>query len=492
MVFLCDFAGLGAGATRSFAGMLVLGMVIFVAGTTAWAEGGNANVFQAGAAMSNVTPRLGVSIAGLMSDRRATHIHDELHARCLVLDDGSSRLAIVLVDNCLIPIELFDEAKRRVEAATGLAPDHVLMAATHSHSAPTVTPVFQSNPDPDYQEFLVQRMADGVQRAVNNLAPARIAWGRGAVPGEVFNRRWRMKPEGIAADPFGRRDDTVRMNPPRASEHLIEPAGPTDPEVSFIALESRDGQPIALLANYSLHYVGCTGGGHVSADYFAVFADRILELLKADRLDPPFVGILSNGTSGDINNINFRIPSSKQAPYEQMTHVGRVVAEEVYRVYPSLTWHDWVSLDAAAKRIEIGVRLPNEAEVECAREIVAAAKGPSMKTHEEVYARETVLLSEYPETVPVALQALRIGDLGIAAIPCEVFAEIGLQLKAESPFSATFTIELANGCNGYLPTAAQHALGGYETWRARTSYLEVNAADTITTTVLDLLRQLQK
>ena len=109
--------------------------------------------------------------------------------------------------------------------------------------------------------------------------------------------------------------------------------------------------------------------------------------------------------------------------------------------------------------------------------------------YREIYARETVLLSEYPSEVPLILQAMRVGDLAITAIPCEVFVEIGLDLKRESPFSRTFTMELANGYNGYLPTEEQHGYGGYETWRARSSYLEVTAADKITEAILELLRE---
>ncbi|HRK35584.1 MAG TPA: hypothetical protein PLJ47_13385, partial [Candidatus Hydrogenedentes bacterium] len=109
----------------------------------------------------------------------------------------------------------------------------------------------------------------------------------------------------------------------------------------------------------------------------------------------------------------------------------------------------------------------------------------------EIYARETVLLAEYPDTVPVTVQALRIGNWGIAAIPCEVFVEIGLDIKANSALKPAFTIELANGYNGYLPTAAHHELGGYETWRARSSYLEVGAADAIQSAALELLSQLE-
>ena len=99
-----------------------------------------------------------------------------------------------------------------------------------------------------------------------------------------------------------------------------------------------------------------------------------------------------------------------------------------------------------------------------------------------------VLLAEYPPTMKLKLQAIRVGELGIAAVPCEVFAEIGLAIKKGSPLKPTFTIELANGYNGYLPTPEQHRLGGYETWRARSSYLEVDASPKITATVLELLR----
>lgn len=447
-------------------------------------------VFRAGAAASNITPPLGVSLGGSMRDRAATHVRDELHARCVVLDDGTARIALVQVDNCLIPRHVFDAAKKLIEEETGIPADHVLMAATHSHSTPTATGIFQSNPNTDYLPFLERRIADGVRRAVNNLEPARIAWGSGELPGEVFNRRWYLKPGVVLEDPFGGQDDRVKMNPPRASEDLVEPAGPTDPEISIIALESTDGRPIALLANYSLHYVGGVAGDHISADYYGIFADRIQQLLGADRLNPPFVGIMSNGTSGDINNINFREPGTSQQPGEQMTRVAHAAADVVHAAYSRLQWHDWVALGAAAKDLELGVRLPSAEDVARAREIVAAAQGPEMESLAEIYARETILLSEYPAKVTAPVQALRIGGLSIAAIPCEVFAEMGLQIKAESPFDDAFNIELANGYYGYLPTPRQHELGGYETWRARSSYLEPNASEIITAAIMDLFKQL--
>jgi hypothetical protein len=100
-------------------------------------------------------------------------------------------------------------------------------------------------------------------------------------------------------------------------------------------------------------------------------------------------------------------------------------------------------------------------------------------------------MEDFPEQVPVLLQAFRVGNLAITAIPCEVFAETGMELKENSPFQPTFNISLANGYNGYLPSPEQHQLGGYETWRARSSYLEIDAAPKITETLYNLLNKLK-
>jgi hypothetical protein len=446
---------------------------------------------RAGAATTNISPWLGMSINGNMHDAKAEYVHDELHARALVLDDGKTRLAIVVADSCMIPRPVVSEAKQRIRERSGLSADHVLISATHAHSCPTAGAVFQSEPDPHYLQLLAIRIADSVQQAMTNLAPARIGWGVGKNDRQVFNRRWKMKPGTIPPDPFGRTTDQVKMNPPVASPNLIEPAGPVDPDVSVVAVQTSDGRPLALLSNYSLHYVGGVGANHASADYFGDFATRATTLLQAERFDPPFVAIMSNGTSGDINNVNFRAPRPRRTPYEQIRLVAADLAGEATHVAQTNPYHNHVPLDARATDLMLGVRLPSFEEVARAESLVGHAKGADLKTVEEIYARETLLLSKYPREVPVTVQTLRVGPIGIVAIPCEVFAEIGLELKAKSPLKPTFTIELANGYNGYLPTKAQHTLGGYETWRARSSYLEVDAASRITEKALELLRELK-
>ena len=454
-----------------------------------------AKVFKAGAAISNISPQLGGGIVGGWSAPPANHIHDELHVRCLALDDGTTRLAFAVVDSVGVSREVFDAAKRLIHAATGLAPEHTMMSATHTHSAVSsgsASAPASGNPLGDYRTFLTRRIADGVRRAINNLEPARIGWGAGQVPQHVFNRRWLLKDGKTAVNPFGGQDLAV-MNP-GGRKDLFKPAGPTNPEVYFLSIQSTSGRPIALLANYWLHYVGGVGANDISADYFGVFCDRIQQLLGADRQDPPFVGILANGPCGDVNNNNYTPgapPGPKYARYEKMRAVANDVAQEVMRVHRTLQHRDWVELGSAQAEPELQMRHPTPEMVQRAREILARPATVSPGHLREVdYARRTMAAKDWPEKVSIVLQTFRLGGLGIAAIPFETFTETGLAIKAKSPFKDTFTIELANGSNGYLPTPEQHELGGYETWLG-TNRVEKEATRKIEAKVLELFARVK-
>jgi hypothetical protein len=455
-------------------------------------------VFRAGAATSNITPALGAGIVGNFDIPPATHVHDELHARCLALDDGATRLVFVVVDNVSVGREVFDEAKRRIHAATGVPVAHQMMSATHTHSAtsargpdgialrPSDAPLALD----DYQSFLARRIVDGVQRAINQLEPAGIGWGAGRVPQHVFNRRWRIKDGQTVVNPFGGQDRAI-MNPGTSRTDLAGPAGPVNPEVYFVSVESVSGRPIALLANYWLHYVGGVPRGHISADYFGAFCDRLQELLGADRLNPPFVGLLANGPCGDVNNIDISRPAPRREPYEKIRLVADDVAQEVLRVRRTIEHRTGVELKAAQSELVLRTRRPDSELVARARQVLArpATVSPVHRL-EKAYAERTLTARDWPETITVPLQAFRLGDLGIAAIPFEVFTESGLAIKAASPFPHTFTIELANGGYGYLPTPAQHALGGYETWLG-TNRVEIEASRRIEDGIGELFRRLQ-
>jgi hypothetical protein len=411
----------------------------------------------------------------------------------LVLDDGATRLAFVVVDNIGMPREVYDIAKPLIQEKTGIPASHVMCACTHTHSSISArgeSKTKRSESMSDYQFFVIRRMVAAVRRAVNNLGPARIGWGRGHEPNQVFNRRYFMKPGTSSPNPFGGTDKVV-MNPGRGNPNILKAAGPIDPEVPFIAVQSRDGRPLALLANYALHYVGPGKGDTISADYFGVFADRIQELLGADRQQPPFVGILSNGCSGDINNINWlQKPTDRAAPYEQMTKVAHAVAQTVFQAYQDVTFHDWVELNARQTELTLAVRKPTAEQVTYAEAILA--KAPDARVYhkrEKNYARRVLELHDSPGTITIILQAFRAGNLGVCAIPFEVFVEIGLELKDTSRLSQTMILSHANGSYGYLPTVQQHEWGGYETWMG-TNTVEIKAAPKIKSRLLEMLGSL--
>ncbi|HWA97256.1 MAG TPA: neutral/alkaline non-lysosomal ceramidase N-terminal domain-containing protein, partial [Pirellulales bacterium] len=159
--------------------------------SAATAEG---KLFRAGAFAADITPqKFPISVNGSTQDRQATGSHDTLHARCLVLDDGATKLAIVVCDSCAIYREVMDEAKQLAEKTVGIPGSNVLISATHTHSAPSSVSVFQSDADVDYQRHLAQQIAKGIQQAHAQLEPARLAWAVGSDPTQVFNRRWYLK-----------------------------------------------------------------------------------------------------------------------------------------------------------------------------------------------------------------------------------------------------------------------------------------------------------
>jgi hypothetical protein len=286
------------------------------------------------------------------------------------------------------------------------------------------------------------------------------------------------------------------MNPNRKAGGLLRPAGPVDPEVFVLSVQSVDGRPLALLANYGLHYVGGIPGGVVSADYFGEFAEQLKDLLGAQRQNPPFVGMMSNGTSGDVNAIDFGAAEETYPSYERMTQVARALADEAFRVYKTIEHRSDVLLAMKAVTLSVRVRKPSARRLEWASPLYASSRAKASAgrplTRPEIFAREAMYLKDYPDETPVKLQAIRIGDLGITAAPSEIFAETGRAIKAQSPFKDTFIISLANGFYGYLPTPQQHKWGGYETWDARSSCLEIQAEPKIRGAMLNLLREVSE
>ncbi len=458
--------------------LALLGVSIISAGWAAERQKG----FRAGAFAIDITPtNFPVIVNAMFEERSATNAHNPLHSRSLALDDGSERLVITVVDTCMLPRDLVDKAKRLASNKTRLSMDRMLISATHTHSAPSAMGCLGSRVDAQYALYLPERIAEGIERAVKNLAPARVGWGVADDYEHTHCRRWIRRPDRMLTDPFGNKTVRANMHPGYLNPDAIGPSGPVDPALSLLSVQTPDGKPVAVLANYSMHYYESP---LLSSDYYGLFATKIAQLIGAEGGNAPFVGIMSQGTSGDQAWMDYGKPPK---------HIGldayaQEVAEVAAQVYRRIGYHDWAPLGMKEAKFTLGFRVPDESRLAWAKGVVSTMKDVVPRGQGEIYAKEAIYLRDRP-TAELVLQAIQIGELGLTAIPNEVFALTGLKIKQQSPFPMTFNIELANGAEGYIPPPEQHAMGGYTTWPARTAGLEVKAEPRIVEESLHLLEQ---
>lgn len=447
---------------------------------------------RAGAAAVDITPEgFPMVMVGGWSPVPARGAHDPLHARALVLKDGDLTIAITVVDCLGMPQEVADEAKTLASEQCGIPRDKMLLCATHTHSGPPIRSEPGADPAGVYREQFIAGIAEAIVRARAALRPAAAGHAAHPLADEVFNRRWFLKPGKMPLNPFGELDQ-VKMNPGTSADVLDRPAGPTDPDITILSLQGTDRRPLALLASYSLHYVGHTPEGLMSADYFGEFARLMPSRLRASK---DFVAMMANGTSGDINNIPFLVNRPPREPFEQVRIVARKAADAAWFAFNTIGHHRTnIHLGMVERRITLKRRKPTAEQIAWARGVLATtdeAERSKLPRHAETYARRFLGLADAGNTMTVPLQALRIGDLAICAIPFEALVEIGLDLKHRSPFGRTMVIGLANGSNGYLPTPEQHALGGYETWLG-TNRVQKDASVIITRNLLEMLGTLAR
>ena len=470
-------------------GMAALIMLLpFAAG----AAGSGAPSLRAGAAAVDISPReFPVNMPGLFNENIADGLHDPLHSRALVLDDGTTTLAMVVVDNLHVGREQADEIKALVTKRCGIAQDKIMISSTHAHSAPPANVTKGRPGEVAYRKILMDGVVESIVRAHAALRPAAIGTAAQPLPDEVRCRRWFLKPGKMPLNPFGKMDQ-VKMNPPSSPDVLDRPAGPTDPDVTIISVQDvKSGKPLALFANYSLHYVGNIPKAKVSADYFGEFARVMPSRIGAGE---DFVAAMFNGTSGDINNSPFLITRPPRQPFEQVCIVAAKVADAAREARAKITSHSAdARLGMAQREVVLRRRRPTPEQLEWAKGVLAIkdkAELEKLPHLADAYARRVKALENVEETVKVPLQAIRIGDFAVCTIPFEAFAVIGLDLKRRSPFPRTMVIELANGAYGYLPTPEQHKLGGYETWLGTCGVRE-DASVVLVNNLLEMLAELK-
>tara|TARA_R110002049_G_scaffold2750_2_gene21772 strand:- start:652819 stop:656415 length:3597 start_codon:yes stop_codon:yes gene_type:complete len=436
---------------------------------------------RAGAAAVNVDPlKLPILRNGGFVARMVNRVEQSLYARSLVIENDSTRIAICVVDTCMIDRELCDRAKAMATRQTGIPSDRILISATHTHNAPSAMRCLGVPADPDYQHFLANKIAESISAAASQVRPAKAGWCVVDAPELTNPRRWIYLPHKMRHDPFGNLTVRAMMHPGHANPDTAGPSGPIDPDFTILSLRDQQGHPLAVLGNYSMHYFGAS---QISSDYTGKVCQLLEEEMNKRAGSIPAVAIMSQGTSGDLQHRDYSKPNvDGKVPFAAYCQKLASFAVDGLK---QIKHRSDLPLAMAETQLTLGRRLPDQERLEWAKGIVEQIDDLP-QDRPQVAAMEAFWIRDNP-VAQLKLQAIRIGDFAIATLPNEVYGITGLKLKMQSPFPVTMNIELANGADGYIPPPEQHHLGGYTTWPARTAGLEAQAEPKIVSSLLGLL-----
>ena len=444
---------------------------------------GHAGELRVGTAAVTINPPEGIGLAGYYHERGNEGVLDDLFAKAAVLDDGNTQAAIVVCDLISMPRGIVEQARTQIEARTGIPGDHVMIGATHTHTAPVLRrdssrDELDGGAKPisaQYSAAVAKWIADAVAAAHEKREAVQLSIAAEHEDQLAYNRRFWM------------RDGAVGWNPGRLNPNIVRPAGPIDPSVDVLYAESLDGRkPILTFVNYALH-PDTTGGARVSADYPGALA-RALAQYKG----PEMLTLFANGTCGNINHIDVKWSDPQKGAHEA-NRLGISLAAAVFKAYPRLE-----PLEPAAPlqvRTEL-VKLPlapfTDEELEQARADVRTARDNNRVAFMKLVRAHRVLDTAAREGRPmeVEMQVIALGtEVAWVAWPGEIFVELGLSVKAGSPFRHTYNVTLANGSIGYIPNKSAYPEGNYEVESARVA---AGSGEMLVTSALRMLAELHK
>jgi len=461
-------------------------MRLFLICLLAYLTSGTASAeFLAGTAHTDVTPKtLPVIVNGSMTSRSVDKIKTPLSARSFAFSDGKEKLVIVVVDSCMMPRPLLDEAKKMAAEKANIGMDRILISATHTHTAGSCMGALGTDSDPIYSLFLKKKLVEAILAPLKNMQPAKIGWGEIDADKYTALRRWAMHPNKVTEDPFGNLTGLANMHAGSNWDNVTGKTGPEDPMLRLISIQTDDGKPLGILANFSMHYFG---DRDISADYFGLFCKALENKIAPD--DDSFVAAMSHGCSGDIWRHDYEASWDRKDPKQQWTieEYASGLADLAIEAHGKIEYESPTSIAMSETRKTLPYRTPDKQLLAWSLKIVDELGDRLPKTKEEIYAREQILLNDKQET-EIVVQGLRLGEnISIATTPNETYALTGLKIINASPTKHTMIIELANGGDGYIPPPEQHLLGGYNTWAARSAGLEVEAEPKIAEAAIQLL-----
>ncbi len=439
-----------------------------------------ANDLKIGAASVKITPPIGASMAGYYYERGVEKIHDDLYAKALVIEKDGSKIAIVSCDLIGISANIVADVRKLVEKSMGLAADHVMIGATHSHTGPVI-PSFRETYGTKgknaeilagYLAKLPGLIAESITQANAALKPAKISFGLGHEDSISFNRRYFMT------------DGSVAWNPGKLNPKIIKPAGPIDPDVSVLYAETAESKPISTYVNFALH-LDNVSGTEVSAD-LPFTLSTILAKLKGSEM----VTIFSQGCSGNINHVNVKTNTPQSGHYEA-ERLGTVLAGEVIKTYTRLSPLNVDTITVKSEIVPLPLAQISKDELPWAREI-AAKYGKQNAAPFLDFVKAFKLLeidSRKGKPIEAEIQVFTLGNkCAIVSLPAEVFTEIGMYIRSRSPYPYTIITELTNGAIGYIPDRKAYVEGNYE---VITSRVAPGSGEIIAENVLRMLHQLK-
>jgi hypothetical protein len=442
---------------------------------------GRAGDLRAGAAAVSITPLLGTPMAGYYYARAAEGVHDDLYAKALVLEKDGAKAALVALDLISTTRSLVTEARREIERTTGLAGAQVMISATHAHTGPLLSSRGLRDDYLGGKADLVQRytaelpakIARAVRLAEEALTPARLSVGHGREETLAFNRRYHLV------------DGTVGWNPGLLNPKILKPAGPIDPDVPVVSFTSLANKPLALYVNYAVH-LDTIGGLQISADMPATVAK-----LLAEVKGPEMLTFYTTGTCGDVNHINVNW-GVKQGGFDTAARMGIILAAEVLRTLPRMKTVAPGALRCRSEIVQLPLPKIEPDDLKKARDTLRRrddTKGRQPTFLETVQAFKVLdVEARHGKPNDVEVQVIALGDaIAWVSLPGEIFVELGLEIKQDSPFKHTILAELANGSVGYVPARRAYPQGNYEVVSARCAE---GSGEMLVAAALRLLREL--
>lgn len=438
-------------------------------------------MLKAAVAKVDITPPVGVRLSGFSGRTLPSlAVHDPLWARALLLDDGANRAALVSLDLIGVSEEAVADVRESVRSSAGIRPEALLVAATHTHSGPRAWDEDANQQEREYWEALPNRLADLIAAAAGSLAPARIGASSGWAAVGV-NRRERL-PNGYVT--LGRNQ-----------------FGPFDSEVGVVRVDRDNGQPLACVMNYACHAV-CLMFDNllISADYPG-YAVHIFE----DLLGEGVTGLFFNGACGNVNPREGGVEHGMASggSFVIAHRAGNAIAEEAVRLWPNIALRDDVSLSFAQRMVELPVNPERALRGAEGSLRESARESEQRQTHFDRYglwdgsgaqawaqSHLRAVQARGDSPVRAEIQAISIGPIAFLGWPGEVFCELGMGVKRESPFRPTYVIGYANGSIGYVPVPEAFAEGGYEVQSA--SHLAENCGVVLVEESIALLKALEE